>query len=1010
MLKSLFFSFACCSCTLFAFSLSAEDFTLVKDGKSVSAIVVKKNVPPPVKYGAEELSLYLGKIAKAAPQIGDKEVKGLYNIHVGTLADHSLVKKAGIDPTSLKEDGFAITARKDGLYIIGQNPRGAMYGCYEIVKKYGGIRFLVPGDDGEYFTEKNIIKVPEQKSIHNPYLRERKTVAAEVTAYKWLARNNMRSQAYTGRFVDVYTNKRTRLADTLDSLAVTGAVYGGHILTQLMGGGLWSEMQKNVNALYKVHPEYFPLINGKRVLMKGSLAPNPCISNPALLDLMADSLCKFAGRKYGAEHPVIIGNNDTMIWCECAKCAALDDPAAKGTKRARSDRYWYMVNEIAKRVWAKCPDAQLGGWAYQDFWYPPTKVKPDPRLQIFISYNNQCWRHTIYDPQCHVNKELRKIMAAWKKTGHPYLVNREEIGGYDGYGTPGVYYLPSEKILFENFKTYKSLGFHGSSMCINSPYPAHLKFLEKSAPYYGKNLFWYAMWQICYLSSLSMWNPDYDFEKEYDTINRLYYGKAWDNGFREFRKMLTKYFIETPSCMGWGGKPAPLGRCLDQAGSEEKLKSLLEKALAAAKQDKDPRVLKNVLRDKEIFELTWLAYRKIYAQNFKELNVYKQTAPIKIDGILDEPDWKNANALSNFKPGGRTPKGTKIQQTYARIVYSLDTLYIAVECMEPTPEKIFAGKNVRKDEKGFGELGNDIELFYSYPDMGEKYYHLAINPNGEIIDAVHGPYSRDESFNTKAKFATKVLKDRWILEIAIPCNEIGMKCYDGASWKINIARQRKLKPDPGKNQLFAEFSSACNNGAFHGAFNFVNMIFTESRFAKGSNTAPWKNATFDHVVPDSKLRKALRYSRYGKWKFEDQEKMVPSEWHISSNAVGTCKREKGNYYIQLEKGYITQYYIADGKGKLKIRFRARGKGAFYLWTCNYRNYTKEEKGNGYKILTGTNKLQPFKLTNEWQTFEAEAVKTGIPTERIGVRFLMQENSILDVDDVFVALEQGSDGK
>ena len=187
-------------------------------------------------------------------------------------------------------------------------------------------------------------------------------------------------------------------------------------------------------------------------------------------------------------------------------------------------------------------------------------------------------------------------------------------------------------------------------------------------------------------------------------------------------------------------------------------------------------------------------------------------------------------------------------------------------------------------------------------------------------------------------------------------------------------------------------------------------VYAGPGIAKENNTAQWKNATFDHVVPDSKIRPADRYGRYGKWKFEDQEKLVPSSWHISSDTVGTCKKEKGNYYIQLEKGYITQYYIADGKGKLKIRFRARGKGAFYLWTCSYRNYTKEEKGNGYKVLKETNKVQPFKLTNEWQTFEAEAVKTGIPTERIGVRFLMQENSVLDVDDVYVALEQSADGR
>ena len=180
--------------------------------------------------------------------------------------------------------------------------------------------------------------------------------------------------------------------------------------------------------------------------------------------------------------------------------------------------------------------------------------------------------------------------------------------------------------------------------------------------------------------------------------------------------------------------------------------------------------------------------------------------------------------------------------------------------------------------------------------------------------------------------------------------------------------------------------------------------------AKGNDSAQWKNATFDQVVPDSRIRPVDRYSRYGTWKFEDKEKLVPDSWHISSNTVGTCKNEKGNYYIQLEKGYITQYFIADGKGKLKIRFRARGKGSFYLWTCSYRNYTKEEKGNGYKVLKETNKVQSFKLTSEWQTFEGEAVKTGVPTERVGVRFLMQKDSILDVDDVYVTLEQEPAGR
>ncbi|MBR4666516.1 MAG: DUF4838 domain-containing protein, partial [Lentisphaeria bacterium] len=770
----------------------AQAAELVRDGIAQCSVVIEQDAPPPVRFGAQELAKYLKKITGADLSIVKKNAPDQGGIYVGTLADAELVKKANFMPSRLKEDGFAMIASGRNVYVIGQNPRGALYGCYHLLKKYGGIRWLVPGDDEEYYRKKTSVSVPEGIEVQNPYLKIRKTVADELTAFRWLARNNMLGQTRVGQFVNRKTGKRTPNADRLDELAVTGAAYGGHVMTYLMADCSWK--QEPLQALFKSHPEYFPLIGGQRRPMTGGISPKPCVSDPGLLDLLAENLYKETRGKYGSQHYIILGNNDTPVWCECEKCRALDDPAMEGTKGARSDRYWYMVTEVAKRVWKKDPSVMIAGWAYQDFWYPPTRVKIDPRIAVMISYNHQCWRHSIIDPACSVNDELRKIMRLWKKTGHPLIYNRDEIGAYDGGGSPGVYYLPSEKVLFDNFKAYKDLGFAGSSFCVNSPFSKMSKKMKNAAPYYGKNLFWYAMWQICYLSSLSMWDPDYDFAKEYETVNSLYYGKAWEGGFKEFRTLLTKYFTETPGCMGWG-LGAPLGRCLDQAGSEEKLLGLLDKAIAAAKDDQDPRILKHVLRDKEIFLATWIKARREYLANFRELNVYRRTAPIKIDGVIDEPDWKNADVLTGFKPGGMTKKTVQVQQSYVRVTYDTDTLYIAVECMEPQPEKIVAGKTVPRDDKGWAVLGNSVELFYNYPDMAERYYHLAINSNGQVIDAKHGPGWRDAAFRTSAKIATRVLKDRWILEIAIPASEIGMKCYDGATWKLNVARQRKIS-DP----------------------------------------------------------------------------------------------------------------------------------------------------------------------------------------------------------------------
>ena len=359
-----------------------------------------------------------------------------------------------------------------------------------------------------------------------------------------------------------------------------------------------------------------------------------------------------------------------------------------------------------------------------------------------------------------------------------------------------------------------------------------------------------------------------------------------------------------------------------------------------------------------------------------------------------------------------TKKTVKVQQTYVRVTYDTDTLYIAVECMEPHPEKIIAGKDVPHDDKGWATLGNSVELFYNYPDMAEKYYHLAANSNGQVLDAKHGPGWRDAAFRTTAKIAVRVLKDRWVLETAIPASEIGMKCYVGSTWKLNVARQRKISDPASPNGILAEGSS-CSNGAFHGVQNFVNIKFADKRVAglrQNASASSWNNPDFNHAVPDSKRPRLTRFKNHKGWQFTDEKELVPAVWRISADAEGSYKLEsEGNYYIQLKKGYITQYFIPHGKGKLKISFQVRGKGSFLLWTCSYQN-RKERKAVGYDILKTTQKYRKWNLIPEWKTYHFETASTGVPTERVAIRFKVNPGSVLDLDNVYVSpvMESGKD--
>ena len=966
---------ACAAC-----AQAERSVALVENGVAKCRVVLADDASLPEKFGARELAKYFAKAT------GCGELDGQYEIAIDCRD-----RRDGLDPW--KEDEFEIDVGEKRMTITGYGKRGALYGVYEVLKEYAGMRWLVPGEDGEYCVHKGgTIELPLGKTSKKPYLKIRETRTSEDEGFLWTVRNNMQSQGLgLNRFQDA-KGRRPKGADRLEELCEKGIGPCGHIQSVLLLSDIdkpsYLVTKEMAEKTFKEHPDWFPVEDGKRKLIWGPADRNPCVTNSGYLDHAAAVICSWIDRPHGRDSYMTIGNNDIPMWCECEKCRALDAPERKGTRGEMSDRNWYMVGEIAKRVWKRFPEAKLAGWAYQNFWYPPVNVKIDPRLKVFISFNHQCWRHSCLDPKCKINAEMRRIYGMWAKTGLPLVVNRDEVAAG---GAPGSDFLPSESIAYQNFLDYAKMGCSGSHFCISGPYPRFLAYRKESAPFYGHNDGWYAMWQMCYLSSRFEWDITRDYAKEYEEANSLYYGhKAWDGAMKEFRRTLEKAFFETPGCIGWGSG-APLGRCLDQAGMEAKLKGLLDKAVAIAKEDGDQKALKHIEMEKSVFERTWLVARKSYLENFKELNVYRRAGEIKVDGVLDEADWKNADVLSNFAaaPWGKV-KTDAIQQTFVRVVYDPDWLYIAVEAMEPELAKAKAGKSVdRKD--GYGQLGNHVELFYSFPDMAERCFQLMFNSEGQIVDnKVNSIADVDTSFTTSAKWAVKKGADRWTLEVAVPCSEIGQNCFDGATWRLNVARQREVEGSP------RESSSACA-GQFYAPATFINMKFTPKRAAgigQGRDTAPWQNAGFEAFKPNP-TDKRFTWTR---WETPD----VPKAWDAKSTP-GALKEENGNHYIHIladPKTDVSQYFLGPGKGSLHTTFRARGKGRLCLWTGNYTDY--DPPGHGYRIIDGTSKNNFFDLTPEWKTYSFDTPKLGRPTERVAHRFRMRgEGCWADIDDVFV---------
>ncbi len=953
---------------MMALTLPAKDFLLIEAGKTRCEIVLPENANPTQSFAARELAKFLAKISGGEePGIVDQAGGKLYPIsfQTATAADFD-------------DEGFCLHTTEKGLVIEAKKPVGFLFGAYEILKRYGGIRWLVPGQDGEYYTTKATISVPEGRLEKKPSVRLRSgnNLGLSIEGREWLVRNNMR-----------VPSSRSSINNSIELQERAAlAAEGYHCFSRLLTGEFdYKKINARLDELYKEKPEYFPLINGKRVNLlnhNGFSDKQPCTSNPEVIRIMTDNLAKVVKERVMPDGIYLLYDNDGTGWCQCDTCKA-QDSASDRRNGTVVNRYWIFLNAIVRKALDENPGAVLIGNPYQNFKdVPEDKNLIDRRLWIELGFNRTCWRHNIDDPNCLTNREYLKKYLAWAALGHP-------MTSWEQLTSAGAQFLPVEKTVLNRMQFYEKIN------CAMFP--------EVFSPYtnWGKpkprmaDEMWLAMWQSMYLMAALQWDRTQDADAIYEEINSLYYGQGWAGGMKELRALLIKTFSETPGCAGHGHS-APLGKMLEKPGVQDQIEALFNQAEKAAAKDPDKRALAHVQRDREYFNLVWVKENKAYKENFREIRAYGKTAPIIIDGILEEQDWKDADIIANFTGQYREWGGKVVpnnQQTFVRTVYEPDYIYFAIEAMEPTPDKMVS-EITQKDGPVWTD--NTLEIFISHPDMGENYFQLIFNAKGVLFDqGVRPGEGADKGFDSGAEYKTRILPDRWVLEMRIPSDNLGEKCFDGQIWKVNIMRRRYLSD--GTN---IPTSWSRGEGAAVSAFQTVNFSGKRKLHLASANemdTRWFANGTFDEVEKSELQRNGwtIVNGLYPKtWMAGGSGGAKPAAEGMKMEMV-EHPEQKGNYYLTLSgNGMFFQRYrgVPDN---VKMTLRAKGKGV--LWVYVIREIQKErEKAKSIGAYT----LGTITVDSEaWQNFSF-SFSSDTPDLVIFPGFRVNSGTV-SIDDVVV---------
>ena len=481
------------------------------------AVVVVGRTPSRVAaYAAKELSYHVELATGVAlPVVSEHEVPEGFSARIYVGVTRAAAER-GIDSESLAPDEALLRRAGAALFVLGKEDpdadpldercaySGTLFGVYELLERFAGVRWLWPGKLGTYVPRTHTLAIPgELYETVKPRLAFRTfrwgAVQRQAESYapdlERLAFSHAGLRAYRDDLA-VYL-RRHRLGRT------TPKPPTGHAFS-----GWWKRLGKD-------HPEWFALNKeGTRGPLSGAgewgrTHVPVCVSNPELHRYIVEEA--WDGGDY-----LPLGEVDERFFCQCDACRAWDGPQpAEYPDFAKEDyepqlvsdryaRFWLTVQAMAAR---KNPKVKVTTFLYwNNFPAPLGGVRLDGKVYAeFVPWTGE----VAYFPMSEAAEAwLREQWLGWQNAG--------AILGYRPNYFHGGYVMPylSTRQAGRFFKFAYEHGMVGADF----------------DSLYGH---WAVKGPMLYLHMRLLWNPELDVE----TVRKEYFA-----AFGPAAEIVERYF------------------------------------------------------------------------------------------------------------------------------------------------------------------------------------------------------------------------------------------------------------------------------------------------------------------------------------------------------------------------------------------------------------------------------------------------------------------------------------
>ena len=431
-------------------SLCGRAFVFVDHGRPAATIEIPEGAGDAERRAAEILRSSVLKMSGADLPIRTVAEPGLPGVVAIGFPRKDLPPVLVSSLPSLRHDGFAIATSTGNLYIAGGGGKGIVYGVVHLLEKYFGCRRYSPS--AEVFPHRNDLSLGCTFEVDNP--------ANEV-------------RIVYGEFALDQDYRDWMRLHVQDDLYGTG--YYVHTFQKLVP---WQ-------TFFAAHPEYFALMNGKRII------DQPCLSRPEVFDIavakLRDEMAAQPDRTIWS-----VSQNDNSSYCQCPECLKIIEE--EGSPAGPIIRF---VNRVA----ALFPDKTISTLAYQYSRTAPRLARPAPNVEVMLCTIELNRSLPIADDPSSVSF-VRDIEEWGRICGNIYLW--DYTVNFSHHVSP----FPNLHVLQPNIRFFVSHGVRKHFQQTNTS-PGH-EFSELKS----------------YLLARLLWDPKTDTDSVMDDFLNGYYGKG----------------------------------------------------------------------------------------------------------------------------------------------------------------------------------------------------------------------------------------------------------------------------------------------------------------------------------------------------------------------------------------------------------------------------------------------------------------------------------------------------